>query len=114
VRVEVAEALSKINLEQATTALAKGLKDENAKVRRAVINALAKTKTPKTLDLIKPFLKKGDPSYRVEATAASCLGAIAAALSPDLKPDKIIKLLQTTLKDKAGWNEVVDQGRSLD
>jgi aminopeptidase N len=42
VRVEVADALTKINLDQATMVLAKGLADENAKVRRAVIEALGK------------------------------------------------------------------------
>jgi aminopeptidase N len=110
VRVEVATALSTINLDQAFTALAKGLQDQDARVRRTVINNLAKTKTQTSLDLIKPFIKKGDPSYYVEAAAADCVGDLAASLSGQREPNKVIKLLHTVLKERAGWNEVVRSG----
>lgn len=110
VRVEVASALATINLDQAFTALAKGLQDQDARVRRTVINNLAKTKTQLSLDLIKPFIKKGDPSYYVEAAAADCVGDLAASLSGQREPNKVIKLLHTVLKERAGWNEVVRSG----
>jgi len=110
VRLEVAEALANIKLDQAFTALAKGLNDIDPRVRRAVISNLAKTKIQASLDLIKPFLKNGDPSYNVEATAASCIGDLAQVLSNQYPPDGVIQLLQTTLEEKSGWNEVVRSG----
>ena len=110
VRVEIAENLASIKLDQAFEALAKGLEDPNPKVRVAVLNGLGQNKVQKSLDLIKPFIKKGDPSYNVEATAARLTGELAAALSADREPSKVVKLLQTVLKERAGWNEVVRSG----
>jgi len=110
VRLEVAEALASIKLDQAFTALAQGLNDSDARVRKTVIMGLAKTKTQVSLDLIKPILKNGDPSYNVEATAATCIGDLAQVLSNQRPPDGVIQLLQTTLTEKAGWNEVVRSG----
>jgi aminopeptidase N len=110
VRVEIAENLAAIKLDQAFEALAKGLEDPDAKVRMAVINGLAQNKVQKSLDLIKPLIKKGDPSYNVEATAARLTGDLAAALSSEREPSKVVKLLQTVLKERAGWNEVVRSG----
>ena len=110
VRLEVAEALASIKLDQAFTALAQGLNDSDARVRKTVIMGLAKTKTQVSLDLIKPILKNGDPSYNVEATAATCIGDLAQVLSNQRPPDGVIQLLQTTLEEKAGWNEVVRSG----
>ena len=110
VRVEIAENLASIKLDQAFEALAKGLEDPNPKVRNAVLTGLAQNKVQKSLDLIKPFIKKGDPSYTVEATAARLSGELAAALSHEREPAKVVKLLQTVLKERAGWNEVVRSG----
>ncbi len=110
VRVEIAENLASIKLDQAFEALANGLEDENAKVRTAVLSGLAQNKVQKSLDLIKPFIKKGDPSYIVEATAARLIGDLAATLSSDREPSKVVKLLQTVLKERSGWNEVVRSG----
>ncbi|PZO37523.1 MAG: aminopeptidase [Pseudanabaena frigida] len=110
VRVEIADNLASIKLDQAFEALAKGLEDVNAKVRTAVLNGLSQNKVQKSLDLIKPFIKKGDPSYVVEATAARLTGDLAATLSAEREPSKVVKLLQTVLKERAGWNEVVRSG----
>lgn len=110
VRLEVAEALANIKLDQAFTALAQGLNDVDPRVRKTVISGLAKTKTQASLDLIKPVLKNGDPSYNVEANAATCIGDLAQVLSSQRPPDGVIKLLQTTLEEKSGWNEVVRSG----
>lgn len=110
VRVEIAENLAAIKLDQAFTALAKALEDPDAKVRAAVISGLAQNKTQQSLDLIKPLIKKGDPSYIVEATAARLTGELAAALSAEREPSKVVKLLQTVLKERSGWNETVRSG----
>ena len=110
VRVEIAENLASIKLDQSFEALAKGLDDDDARVRTAVITGLAQNKVQKSLDLIKPFAKKGDPSYTVEATAARMIGDLAASLSQEREPSKVIKLLQTILKERSGWNEVVRSG----
>lgn len=110
VRIEIAENLASIKLDQAFEALAKAIEDPDARVRAAVISGLAQNKVQKSLDLIKPLVKKGDPSYIVEATAARLIGDLAAALSQEREPSKVIKLLQTVLKERAGWNEVVRSG----
>ena len=49
VRVEIAKQLGNIKLNQAEDALVKGLEDKNAKVRRAVIDALGNFKTDSAL-----------------------------------------------------------------
>jgi aminopeptidase N len=49
VRVEVAKQLAKVKLDQATEALIAGLNDEDARVRRSVVEALSKIKTPRKL-----------------------------------------------------------------
>jgi aminopeptidase N len=110
VRVEIAENLAAIKLDQSFEALALAINDPDARVRAAVISSLAQNKVQKSLDLIKPILKKGDPSYTVEATAARLTGELASVLSSEKEPSKVIKLLQTVLKERSGWNEVVRSG----
>jgi aminopeptidase N len=111
VKVEVAKHLAEIKLDQAFDGLAQGLQDENALVRRAVIEALAQIKTKASYKAIKAFVRDGDPSYYVEATAARAIGAIASvSLDEEFKEKKVIKLLNTVLEEKAGWNEVVRSG----
>ncbi len=112
VRVEVAKQIAKIKLNQAFDALVVGLTDDNAFVRRAVVQALADIKTYESYKGLKNLVKNGDPSYYVEAAAASAVGAIAAVSGEDEKPkeEKVIKLLKSVLEEKAGWNEVVRSG----
>ena len=112
VRVEVAKQIAKIKLNQAFDALVVGLADKNAFVRRAVVQALAEIKTHESYKALKNLVQDGDSSYYVEASAASAIGAIAAASGEDEKPkeEKVIKLLKSVLQDKAGWNEVVRSG----
>ena len=112
VRVEVAKQLAEIKLDQAFDGLVAGLKDKNALVRRAVVEALANIKTQNTYKALKPLVEDGDASYYVEAAAARALGGIAAA-SLDEKPKedkKVLKLLKSVLEERAGWNEVVRSG----
>jgi len=113
VRVEVAKQLGKIKLDQVFDGLAVGLKDEDARVRRAVVEALTQIKTHESYKLFKSLVKNGDASYYVEAAAVCGIGDIAAAnANSDEKPieEKAIKLLKWVLKEKKGWNEVVRSG----
>lgn len=111
VRVEVAKQLPKVKLDQVFEELVVGLEDKDARVRRAVVEALAQIKTNESYKALKPLVEKGDPSYYVEAAAAGAIASIAAGNSED-KPseEKVIKLLKTVLEKKEGWNEVVRSG----
>lgn len=111
VRVEVAKQLPKVKLDQVFEELVVGLEDKDARVRRAVVEALAQIKTKESYKALKPLVEKGDPSYYVEAAAAGAIASIAAGNSEG-KPseEKVIKLLKTVLEKKEGWNEVVRSG----
>ncbi|MEH2177392.1 M1 family metallopeptidase [Nostoc sp.] len=111
VRVEVAKQLAQINLDQAFDGLITGLKDKNAYVRRAVVEALTQIKTAESYKVVRGLVQKGDPSYYVEAAASRVIGAIASSnLEEKPKEDKVLKLLKGVLEEKAGWNEVVRSG----
>ncbi len=111
VRAEVAEVLASIKLDQAFAALVEGLKDPEARVRRAVINALGEIKTPASYDAVKAIAIHGDPSYYTEAAALRVLGAIAASSLNGQSPEaETIALLQDALEQRAGWNEIVRGG----
>ncbi|NES65416.1 MAG: aminopeptidase, partial [Okeania sp. SIO2D1] len=113
VRVEVVKQLAKIQLDQVFDSLVTGLNDEDARVRRAVVEALTQIKTNKSYQQLKSIVKNGDASYYVEAAAVSGIGDIAAAnANSDRKPteQKVIKLLKWVLAEKQGWNEVVRSG----
>ncbi len=111
VKVEVAKQLAEIKLDQAFDELVPGLQDENALVRRAVVEALANIKTHDTYKALKPLVENGDASYYVEAAATKAIGGIvAASLDEKPKEDKVLKLLKTVLEKRAGWNEVVRSG----
>lgn len=111
VRLEVAQLLAGIKLDQAFDALKSGLKDGDARVRRAVVSAIATFKTTNSYKLLKAIAEKGDPSYLVEAAAIQSIGAIAALIFQDKpKEEKVIKLFKTVLKERSGWNETVRGG----
>jgi aminopeptidase N len=111
VRAEVAQLLSTIKLDQVFDALVAGLKDKEARVRRAVVGALATFKTNDSYKALKSVTEKGDPSYYVEAAVLQSIGAIAASTLQDKpKDDKVIKLFKTVLKERGGWNETVRGG----
>lgn len=109
VRAEVAEQLASIKLDQAEEGLLKGLKDQEANVRRATAEALGDWKTSRSYKALKALVEKGDPSYYVEAAALRTLGKLGAA-EEGKKDKKTLKLLETVLKDRAGWNEVIRSG----
>jgi len=109
VKVEVAKQLAKIKLDQVATALIPGLQAEDARVRRAVVEALSKVKTSESYAALQEFLVKGDPSYYVEASTARGLGSMVSGNLKE-KEEEVIKLLQEVLEKRAGWNEVVRSG----
>ena len=109
VRVEVAKKLGKIKLNQAAKALESGLKDEDARVRRAIITALSNFKHPAVYNTIADALKQGDRSYYTEATAARSIGGMVSG-NLKTKQAEAISLLETILKERQGWNEVVRGG----
>jgi len=109
VRAEVAKQLASVKLDQAFAELVAGIKDENALVRRAVVDALSKIKSAETYDALKPLVEKGDPSYYVESIAARALGELISASLKD-KEDEVLQLLTHILRERAGWNEVVRAG----
>lgn len=111
VRAEVAGQLGSVQLAQAETALLKGLKDKHPKVRRAVVTALGAVKTAESYKALKAVAEKGDDSYTVEAAAVRSLGKLGTTkLDGKDKEKKTLKLLDTVLKERSGWNEVVRSG----
>ncbi|NJL40417.1 MAG: M1 family metallopeptidase [Leptolyngbyaceae cyanobacterium SM1_4_3] len=111
VRAEIAGQLASVKLDQAFTGLVEGLQDSEARVRRAVVEALAKIKTLESYKALKPIVEKGDASYYVEAAALRGLGTVAASnLNGKSKEEKALKLLKSVLEERAGWNETVRSG----
>jgi len=108
VRVEVAKQLTEIKLDQVFDALVIGLKDEDQRTRRAVVEALSQIKTADSYEVLKQLVEQGDPSYYVEASAAKAVGGM---VSTTLKrANEVIQLLNFVLQERAGWNEVVRAG----
>ena len=109
VRVEIASKLGKIKLNQAFEALQVGLKDQDARVRRAVISALSNFKTIASYDILSNCLDRGDSSYYTEAAIAKSLGSMVSG-NLKAKQSEAIAQLKTVLEQRAGWNEVVRGG----
>jgi aminopeptidase N len=113
VRVEVADKLATIKLDQAFEELVKCVEHDHPRVRRAVVQALAKIKTKASYKALKAIAEDGDDSYYVEAAAIKGLGTLAASTLSDgngKEEKKAIKLLTSILEKRAGWNEVVRSG----
>lgn len=109
VRVEVAKKLGNIKLNQAFDALKTGLKDQDARVRLAVITVLSNFKTDISYETIANCLEQGDSSYYTEAAAARSLGCMVSGNLKAKQPEAIA-LLKKILEQRAGWNEVVRSG----
>ncbi|WP_430684364.1 M1 family aminopeptidase [Leptolyngbya sp. AN02str] len=111
VRAEVAGQLASIKLDQACTALVDGLKEKDARVRRAILDALGQVKTQASYKALKSVVEIGDPSYYAEAAAMRSLAAIATTpINGKSKEEKVIKLLKGVLESRAGWNEAIRSG----
>jgi aminopeptidase N len=89
----------------------KGLKDDNPRVRRAVVAELGEIKTNDSYKALKTIAEKGDPAYTVEAAALRSIGNLATAqLGGKSKEDKVIKIFKSVLKDRDSWNEMLRSG----
>ncbi len=110
VRAEISRNLASVKLDQAIAGLLLGLKDSEARVRRATVEALGHVKTPESYEALKSVVEKGDASYYVEASALRSLGKVAASRLGDASPEDVLTLLQSVLKERQGWNEVVRSG----
>ena len=109
VRLEVAKKLATIKLNQAMSALKAGLEDNDPRVRRAVVQGLAKFKHPDSYNTLKNSANQGDPAYTVEATSYRALGGMVSGNLKD-REEEVRVILKQALRDKAGWNEVVRSG----
>jgi aminopeptidase N len=110
VRAEVAKQLASIKLDQAVEGLNAGLTDEHPKVRRAVVDGLAKLKLQSSYEALKSIAQGGDPSYYVESSAIAGLGTVAAVqLDESLEAD-VLTLMKSILQERSGWNETVRSG----
>jgi aminopeptidase N len=109
VRLEAAQQLATIKLDLAVTNLVAKIDDEDAFVRRAIVDELGNIKTPETYAAIKQLVETGDESYYVEAAACRALGGMTTASLKD-KQEEAINLLTEVLNTRAGWNEVVRAG----
>ncbi len=110
VRAEVARNLVTIKLDQAFEGLLTGLTDREARVRRAVVEALAQAKTPESYQALKTVVETGDASYYVEAAALRGLGSVVAAGRLAEPAEEALELIKTVLQERQGWNEVVRSG----
>ena len=111
VRLEIVEAIATIKLDQVGTVLTHALQDSEARVRRAVIIALADQKTAMAYQSVKTIVETGDPSYTTESTAIAALGTFAMSGLPDA-PDEseVLGILKSVLETRDGWNQVVRSG----
>ncbi|WP_373541319.1 M1 family aminopeptidase [Chamaesiphon sp.] len=109
VRLEAAQQLATIKLDLAVTNLVAAIGDEDAFVRRAIVDELGKIKTPETYAAINQIVEAGDASYYVEAAACRALGGMTTASLKD-KQEEAIALLTDVLNTRAGWNEIVRAG----
>ncbi|MBD2082116.1 M1 family metallopeptidase [Leptolyngbya sp. FACHB-17] len=110
VRAEVAENLASIKLDQAVEAVIAGLNDSDARVRRAIVGSLAQIATPESYAALGVIVEAGDASYYVEATALRSFGKVAASGLSNASEEQTLKLIDSVLKQRQGWNEVVRAG----
>jgi aminopeptidase N len=111
VRAEVAKQLATVPLDQVQPLLIEALADPEARVRRAVAQALGEVKTQASYKALRALVKQGDPSYQVEAAALTALGQVGAAdWAGEARQAKTLQRLATVLAGPPGWNEVVRCG----
>jgi len=100
VRIEAADALSQLRVPATYEALAAALAVKHAKVRRAVVSAVGRWKTPAAAQALAVLARK-DPSYLVEAEAARSLGKTRQSSAFDTLID---------LLERDSWADVVRAG----
>jgi aminopeptidase N len=111
VRLEIVEAIATIKLDQTEAILINALKDPEARVRRAVVVALAEQKTAIAYQAVKAVVEAGDASYYTESSAIAALGTFATSGLPDAPEEsEVLAILKSVLETREGWNQVVRSG----
>ncbi len=105
-KVEIAKELGKIKLNQATQALIAHINNHDARVRRAIVEALTHHKTTASYQALKNIAINGDDSYYVESSAIEGLGKLVTG-TLEAKQEEVIGLLEGILAEKSGWNETI-------
>ena len=100
VRVECADALGRIRARECFDALAAATNVTHPKVRRAVVDALGRFRTPAAVEALKPRALR-DASYLVEAEAARALGKTRQSSAYDVLLD---------VMDRPSWADVIASG----
>jgi aminopeptidase N len=101
VQAEAARALGKVRGDTAFNALVKAISIKHPKSRRAVATALGEFHTDAACAALEPLLRK-DPSYFVEAAAATSIGKTKSA--------RAYAVLSGALAKKESWQETVRAG----
>ncbi|MGL5035457.1 MAG: M1 family aminopeptidase [Microcystaceae cyanobacterium] len=110
VRLEIAEQLAEIKLDQVATVLTASLThNDNPKVRKAILSSLSNVKVINSYETLKICLEKGETSYYTEAAAARGLGSVIVGNLKE-KEAEGIALLKLVLETRASGNEVVRCG----
>ncbi|AKU94515.1 Aminopeptidase [Labilithrix luteola] len=100
VRAECADALGRIRARESFEALSAARTIEHPKVRRAVVAALGRFRSPAAVEALKPIALR-DPSYLVEAEAARSLGKTRQHSAFETLLDVI---------DRPSWADVIAAG----
>jgi aminopeptidase N len=103
VRSNAAEALGDARSDAAFEVLAAAVGIDQAKVRRAVVAALGRFRTPKAFTLLRDLASRGDASYFVEAETLVSIGKTQQL-------DALNVLREAALRPESSWNEVVRCG----
>jgi aminopeptidase N len=106
VKVEIAKQLGKIKLNQTIEALIAHINDNDARIRRTIVEALTHHKTTASYQALKNIVINGDESYYVESAAIQGLGKLVTG-TLEAKQSEVIELLEQILAEKSGWNETI-------
>ncbi len=101
VQTEAARGLGSVRGDAAFSALVKAIGIKHPKSRRAVATALGEFHTDAACTALEPLLRK-DPSYFVEAAAATSIGKTKSA--------RAYAVLSAALVKKESWQETVRAG----
>ncbi len=110
VRLEAAQSLAEIQLDQSIAVLVAKVNDPDPRVRRAIVSCLGNLKTAASLAAVQNIATAGDASYYVENSACAALGNLVLAPSLQDSKEAVIQLLTEVLETRSGWNETVRSG----
>lgn len=97
VRAECADALAQVKSREGEAALVEAIATPHPKVRRAVVDALGRFRTPRAFEALRAKALR-DPSYLVEAEAARAIGKTRQNGAFDVLVD---------VMDRPSWADVI-------